>query len=75
MDTDENPTGSVKVWTLQTALDANAKKEPDRHFHALIDKVWRAGFLMEAWVRVRRDGGSAGVDRDRFPDIETYGVK
>ena len=72
--TGENLTGSEKVRELQTVLHAKAKKEPDRRFHALIDKVWREDFLAEAWRRVRRNGGSAGVDGETFTDIESYGV-
>ena len=47
--TGENLTGSERVQRLQTVLHAKAKEEPDRRFHALIDKVWREDFLMEAW--------------------------
>ena len=54
---------------------AKAKEEPKRRFHGLCDKVWREDFLMEAWVQVRRNGGSAGVDGERFKDIEAYGVE
>ena len=67
--TGENLTGSEKVRELQTVLHAKAKKEPDRRFHALIDKVWREDFLAEAWRRVRRGG-----DGETFTDIESYGV-
>ena len=42
--------------------------------HALIDKVWRADFLMEAWAQVRRNGGSAGVDGETVKSVESYGV-
>ena len=56
-------------------LHAKAKEEPERRFHALADKVWRTDFLTEAWVRVRRNGGSAGVDGERFEDIEAFGVE
>ena len=56
-------------------LHAKAKEEPERRFHALADKVWRTDFLMEAWARVRLNGGSAGVDEERFTDIEVYGVE
>ena len=75
MATDANLTGSVKVRKLQTALNVKAKEEPDRRFHALIDKVWREDVLMEAWTRVRRNGGSAGVDGETIADIEALGVE
>ena len=74
MTTGDSLTGSVKVRKLQTVLHAKAKEEPDRRFHALIDKVWRTDFLMEAWARVRRNGGSAGVDGETFAKIEAQGV-
>ena len=74
MGTGESLSGSEKVRRLQTVLHAKAKEEPDRRFHALIDKVWRDDFLTEAWRRVRRNGGSAGVDGETFADIKSYGV-
>ncbi len=74
MTTGESLKGSRGVQKFQTMLHAKAKEEPERRFHALIDKVWRADFLMEAWVRVRSNGGSAGVDGETFKDIEMYGV-
>ena len=72
--TGESLEGSEKVRKLQTVLHAKAKEEPDRRFHSLIDKVWREDFLAEAWRRVRRNGGSAGVDGETYADIESYGV-
>ena len=74
MITGERLTGSEKIWKLHTVLHAKAKEEPDRRFHALIDKVWRADFLAEAWRRVRRNGGAPGVDAETFADIESYGA-
>ena len=74
MTTGESLPGSEMVRRLQTVLHAKAKEEPDRRFHALIDKVWREDFLAEAWKRVRRNGGAAGVDGETFADIERYGV-
>ena len=56
-------------------LHAKAKEEPDRRFHALVDKVWREDFLLEAWGLVRRNGGAAGVDGMTVADIEAYGVE
>ena len=37
--------------------------------------MWRLDFLLEAYRQVRRNGGSAGVDGERFSDIERYGVE
>lgn len=73
MATGNSLTGSVKVRKLQTVPHAKAKEEPDRRFHALIDKVRRTDFLMEAWARVRRNGGSAGVDGETSEGIEPSG--
>ena len=63
LTTGESLRGSaVRVRKLQTVLHAKAKGEPDLRFHALVDKVWRQDFLLEAWRMVRRNGGAAGVD-------------
>ena len=75
MATDKGLTGSERVRKLQTMLHAKAKEDPKRRFHALCDKVWREDVLQEAWERVRRNGGSAGVDGEGFKDIEATGVE
>ena len=75
MSTGERLTGAQRVRKLQTTLHAKAKEEPGRRFHALIDKVWGEDFLLEAWKRVRRKGGSAGVDGETIADIEKAGVE
>ena len=75
MTTGASLTGSASVRKLQTVLHAKAKEEPDRRFHALVDKVWREDFLLEAWELVRRNGGAAGVDGMTVADIEAYGVE
>ena len=75
MTTGASLTGSASVRKLQTVLHAKAKEEPDRRFHALVDKVWREDFLLTAWGMVRRNGGAAGVDGVTVADVEAYGVE
>ena len=74
MATDERRTGPDRVRKLQTVLHAKAKEEPGRRFQALSDKRWREDILREALAQVRRNGGSAGVDRESFADIEERGA-
>ena len=47
------PRPPVKVRQLQRRLWAAAKRSPERRFHALMDRVWRADLLWTAWWRVR----------------------
>jgi group II intron reverse transcriptase/maturase len=64
-----------KVRQLQRQLWAAAKRTPDRRFHALYNHIWRSDVLEEAWKRVRRNRGAAGVDRQSLHDVEQYGVE
>ncbi len=64
-----------KVQKLQAALHAKAKGSPGYRFYALYDKVYRADVLAEAYKRCRQNGGAAGVDGQRFEDIEAYGLE
>jgi RNA-directed DNA polymerase len=64
-----------KVRHLQRSLWAAAKRSPERRFHALMDRIWRPDILQEAWVRVRRNRGAAGVDRETLAAVEQYGVE
>ncbi len=66
-------TTPASVQKLQTALHAKAKGSPNCRFHALYDKVYRADVLAHAYACCRANGGAAGVDGQRFEDIETYG--
>lgn len=59
---------------LQRKLWAAAKQSEDRRFHALFDRACRVDVLYEAWERVRRNRGAAGVDRTTLADVEGYGV-
>jgi RNA-directed DNA polymerase len=64
-----------KVRQLQRRLWVAAKRSPERRFHALLDRIWRGDILQEAWRRVKRNRGSAGVDRETLDEIEQYGIE
>jgi RNA-directed DNA polymerase len=65
----------VKVRELQRRLWTVAKQQEDRRFHALYDRIYRGDVLWEAWERVRRNRGAAGVDRVTLAFVEDeYGV-
>jgi group II intron reverse transcriptase/maturase len=40
-----------------------------------MDRIWRPDILQEAWARVRRNRGAAGVDRVTLAAVEQYGVE
>jgi RNA-directed DNA polymerase len=63
------------VQRLQRTLWACAKRSPERRFHALYDRIWRSDVLREAWRRVRKNRGAAGVDRQTLAEVEEYGVE
>jgi group II intron reverse transcriptase/maturase len=63
-----------KVRKLQRKLYLAAKLNSKRRFHALYDKVYREDVLMEAWKRVKSNGGAGGIDRVTIADVEVYGV-
>jgi RNA-directed DNA polymerase len=63
------------VQKLQTALHDKAKGSPDFRFYALYDKVYRKDVLAFAYACCKANGGAAGVDGQRFEDIEEYGVE
>ncbi|MGB6354142.1 MAG: group II intron reverse transcriptase/maturase [Steroidobacteraceae bacterium] len=64
-----------KVRELRRRLWAAAKRAPGRRFHALYDHLGRSDVLWEAWRRVRKNRGAAGVDGQSIRDIEQYGVE
>ncbi len=61
------------IQKLQTALHTKAKESPGYRFYALYDKVYRKDILGHAYECCRANGGAAGVDGQRFEDIESYG--
>jgi RNA-directed DNA polymerase len=64
------PPETNKVGKLQEALRAKAKSAPTYRFYQLYDKVYRGDVLAEAYARCRANRGAAGVDGQRFEDIE-----
>jgi group II intron reverse transcriptase/maturase len=58
------------VRTFQRKLYGAAKRSATRHFGILYDKVVREDVMREAWRRVRRNRGSAGVDHQSIQWIE-----
>ena len=64
-----------KVRQLQRRLCAAAKQNPGRRFHALYDRIFRPDILKEAWKRVKKNRGAAGVDAQTLKDVEEYGVE
>jgi len=64
-----------KVRQLRRRLWAAAKRSPERRFHALYDRISRSDVLREAWRRVKRNRGAAGVDRQTLAEVEELGVE
>lgn len=72
----KNPCGQErtdKVQQLQRQLWAAAKQRQGRRFHALYGQICRDDILQEAWRRVRRNKGAAGIDRQSIEHVEQYG--
>ena len=69
------PPPTDKVRHLQRRLWAAAKRSPARRFHALMDRIWRDDVLWEAWQRVKRNHGSAGIDRETLAEVEQRGTE
>jgi RNA-directed DNA polymerase len=62
------------VRELQRKLWVAAKRSPGRRFHALYDRIWRGDILQEAWTRVQKNKGAAGVDKQTLAAVQEYGV-
>lgn len=67
-------TAKRTVPALRTTLYRAAKADPKRRFHSLYDKVYRRDVVEQAWEQVRRNRGSAGIDRMTLDAVEQYGV-
>jgi RNA-directed DNA polymerase len=66
--------GNGGARELQRKLWVAAKRSPDRRFHALFDRIHSRDVLWEAWRRVRRNKGAAGIDRQTLEAVEEFGV-
>jgi group II intron reverse transcriptase/maturase len=64
-----------KVRQLQRALWVAAKRSSGRRFHALYDRIYRRDVLWEAWKRVKRNRGSAGLDAQSIAEVEQLGAE
>jgi len=62
------------VRKLQIALWTTAKRQPERKFPKLFDRMIQRHVLSAAWRRVRANRGAAGVDGETIEAIEERGV-
>lgn len=63
------------VRELQRKLWVAAKRSPGRRFHALFDRIFRSDVLREAWRRVQKNKGAAGVDAQTLAAVKEYGAE
>jgi RNA-directed DNA polymerase len=63
-----------KARKLQRTLYRTAKRQPERRFTSLYDKIIQPDILQEAWQRVKANRGAAGVDQVTIEAIEQQGI-
>jgi RNA-directed DNA polymerase len=63
-----------KVSILQRRIYFKAKRESDFRFYTLYDKICLPYVLLEAYRRLKQNGGSSGIDNISFEDIEQIGI-
>jgi RNA-directed DNA polymerase len=62
-----------QVRKLPRTLYRAAKRQPERRFKLLYDKVSRLDILQAAWQQVKANGGAAGVDGQSIAEVRRYG--
>lgn len=67
-------TTAERVGMLQEKLYCKAKQTRDYKFYVLYDKMFIPYMLKEAYVRVKQNDGSPGIDGQSFQDVEQYGL-
>jgi len=67
--------GLDPVRALQRVLYRSAKQDPERRFHALLDKVARSDVMLRAWNDVAANRGAPGVDGVSITDIKAEGIE
>lgn len=67
--------GLDAVRALQRVLYRSAKQDPERRFHALLDKVARSDVMLRAWNDVATNRGAPGVDGVNIADIKDGGIE
>ena len=64
-----------KVRQFQRKLYLKAKQEKEFRFYVLYDKIHRWDMLLLSWHRVKKRGGSSGINNQTISDIEGLGVE
>ena len=67
-------TNTGKIQEFQRTLYNKAKAEPKFRFYSLYDKTYRTDMLVEAYAKVKANGGTSGIDGETIKDIEQRGV-
>jgi len=59
---------------LQRELYLASKNSKSRRFHSLYDRIYRTDILWTAWMEVKRNKGSPGVDKVSLDEIRDSGI-